>query len=223
MGYVPATPCFVPSNLNKIRRKQRNNILMGSQVSVSSLIGKLGSGDRDAAARVIQALYPELKRMAAARMRRERTDHTWQATALVNELYVELVKSDQLRVTSTDGRSEKAAFFGLASHIMSRLLVRHARRLYRRVVKISVDRCGDSLVAEQAGAESVQTVAQILSNLEALNPRLRTIVELRVFEGLSGDEIATRVGCSRRTVMRDWNFAKELIASQLAVKQRGTE
>ena len=184
--------------------------------SVGSLINRIGNGDRDAAGLLVQILYPELKRIAVARMSRERTDHTWQPTALVNELYVELVKTHELRLTASGGRDDKDAFMGFASHVMARLLLRHARRLYRRVSKISID-CGeDALPLEQEGPEGLHIVNELLSKLEALNPRLRAIVELRVFEGLSGDEIASRLGCSRRTVLRDWNFAKQLISSELS-------
>jgi RNA polymerase sigma factor (TIGR02999 family) len=179
--------------------------------SVGSLINRIGNGDRDAAGLLVQILYPELKRIAVARMSQERTDHTWQPTALV-----ELVKSHELRLTASGGRDEKDAFMGFASHVMARLLLRHARRLYRRVSKTSID-CGeDALPLEQEGPEGLHHVNELLSKLEALNPRLRAIVELRVFEGLSGDEIASRLGCSRRTVLRDWNFAKQLISSELS-------
>lgn len=185
--------------------------------SVESLIGRMGNGDKNAAGQLVQFLYPELKRIAVARMSRERTDHTWQPTALINELYVELVKSHELRLIASGGRDEKDAFMGFASHVMARLLVRHARRLYRRVTKVSIESAaGAAIVEPSEGSESLHGVNELLCKLEALNPRLRAIVELRVFEGLSGDEIASRLGCSRRTVIRDWNFAKQLISSELS-------
>jgi RNA polymerase sigma factor (TIGR02999 family) len=189
--------------------------------TVSSLIGQLGTGDPNAAGRLVERLYPELKRLAVARMSRERAEHTWQPSALVNELYVELVKSHQLRVSGHGARDDKAAFFGLASHIMSRLLIRHARRLYLRVTKSSLDDCEDILpAAGQSAPDQLYAIDAVLMKLEAINPRLRTVVELRVFEGLSGDEIAERLGCSRRTAIRDWNFAKNLICAELSVKQQ---
>ena len=184
--------------------------------SVASLLSRMGKGDKEAAGLLVQILYPELKRVAVARMSKERTDHTWQPTALINELYVELVKSHELRLIAAGGRDEKDAFMGFASHVMARLLVRHARRLYRRVTKVGLDSPGEAVLAEQKeGPEQLHSVNELLCKLEALNPRLRAIVELRVFEGFSGDEIAIRLGCSRRTVMRDWNFAKQLISSEL--------
>jgi len=187
--------------------------------TVGSLIGRLGSGDSTAAGRLVERLYPELKRLAVARMSRERPEHTWQPSALVNELYMELVKSRQLRVTGNGARDDKAAFFGLASHIMSRLLIRHAKRLYFRVTKSSIDDDEKTLPAVlQASPDKLYAIDSVLAKLEAINPRLRTVVELRAFEGLSGDEIAERLGCSRRTVIRDWNFAKNLISSEISAQ-----
>lgn len=184
--------------------------------TVSSLLGQLGGGDANAAGQLVERLYPELKRLAVARMGRERREHTWQPSALVNELYVELVKSHELRVSGNGARDDRAAFIALASQMMSRLLIRHARRLYFRVTKASLDSDQETLpTVVEAGPDNLYAVDAVLAKLEALNPRLRTVVELKVFEGLSGDEIAERLGCSRRTVLRDWNFAKNLISSEL--------
>lgn len=186
--------------------------------TVGSLIGRLGNGDSSVAGRLVERLYPELRRLAVARMSRERPEHTWQPSALVNELYMELVKSRQLRVSGSGARDDKAAFFGLASHIMSRLLIRHAKRLYFRVTKSSLEFDEEAVQAvKQAGPDRLYAIDSVLAKLESINPRLRTVVELRVFEGLSGDEIAERLGCSRRTIIRDWNFAKNLIAAELPV------
>jgi RNA polymerase sigma factor (TIGR02999 family) len=183
--------------------------------TVSALMLKMSSGDPNAVGHLVERLYPELRKLAAARMRRERTDHTWQPSALVNELYLELVKIRQLNVAGDGARAEKAAFFGLASHIMGRLLVDHARRLYRRVTKSTLDEIGNTIPAREALPDALSQVDDLLDRLEAINPRMRSVVELRVFEGLSGDEIAARLGCTRRTVVRDWNIARELISSEV--------
>lgn len=85
----------------------------------------------------MELLWPDLRRLAAAKMQRERADHTWQPTALVNEPYVELVKSKAL--DSGAHRNDKNAFMGLAAHIMMRLLIHHARPLHRRVRRLPID------------------------------------------------------------------------------------
>src|SRR5437763_1780988 len=87
-------------------------------------------GDRKAGTTLADLFYPELRRLAAAKMRSERSSHTWQPTALVHELYLELVK---VRALDASGRGEdRAAFLALAGHMMKRLLIHHARPLYRR-------------------------------------------------------------------------------------------
>ncbi len=186
--------------------------------SVSSLIARLGTGDQSVAGRLVQRLYPELKRLAVARMSRERQEHTWQPSALVNEFYIELAKSRKLRVSAQGERDTKAAFFAVAAHLMSRLLTHHARRLPARVKKLSLD-SGEATLpqAVENSAEDVRAVDAVLQKLDAINPRLRLVVELRALEGLSGQQIAERLGCSHRTVIRDWNFAKALIAKELSL------
>ncbi len=193
-----------------IRHATNDTLFLVTPEIDAALMDQLRGGDKQAAALMTQALYPELKRMAVARMNGEKDGHTWQASDLVNELYVELAKSRQLKLRDDNGEA-RSAFLGLASHIMRRLLCGHARRLYRRVTKTPVD---EEILVEN-GPEALNRIDRVMSKLEALNPRLRAVVELRVFEGLSGDEISARLGCSRRTVNRDWIFAKNLIAKEL--------
>ena len=99
-------------------------------------------GDRDAGAALADLFYPELRRLAAARMKGERFDHTWQPTALVHELYLELVKVKAFGSSGGSAEEERAAFLRLAGHIMKRMLVHHARPLYRRAQHIvAEERC----------------------------------------------------------------------------------
>src|ERR1044072_3134262 len=96
---------------------------------IERLMVDLRAGNREAAARLVERLFPDLRRLAAAKMRREREDHTWQTTAPVNELYLELIKAGPLRAGSH--QNDKNAFMGLAAHMMMRLLLHHARPLHR--------------------------------------------------------------------------------------------
>jgi hypothetical protein len=96
------------------------------------------SGDHEAAGRLVEIFYPELRRIAAARMRAERSDHTLQPTAVVHQLYLELVKVKALRAAGSDGEDERAAFLSLAAFLMKRLLIHHARPLSRRAEKTEV-------------------------------------------------------------------------------------
>lgn len=181
--------------------------------TVARLMAQFRHGDREAASKLVELLYPELRRLAMAQMKGERTEHTWQPTALVNELYLALVKMKALQGSGTDSDQERAAFLGLAGNIMKRLLIDHARPLYRRAEKTPFLEGPD---LTKPGAESLHQVEEVLSRLSAIDPRFRTVVEKRVFEGLTGDEIADQLGCSPRTVATYWNFAKRWLEKELA-------
>jgi DNA-directed RNA polymerase specialized sigma24 family protein len=86
----------------------------------------LRQGDQDARRELVDLFYPELRRLAATKMKDERSAHTWQPTELVHELYLELIKTRGLNPRDY-GDSERAAFFGLAGQMMRRLLIHHAR------------------------------------------------------------------------------------------------
>ena len=170
------------------------------------------NGDHDAAAQLVELFYRELKRIAAARMRSERLDHTLQPTAVVHELYLELVKVKALRPANSDGADEKAAFLGLAAFLMKRLLIHHARPLSRRAQKAEVPDLPGAGPAEH----SLLEIDDVLNRLAAINPALRRVVELRVFEGLTREEIAEKMGCGTATVARHWNFARHWLEEALA-------
>jgi RNA polymerase sigma factor (TIGR02999 family) len=146
-------------------------------------------------------------------MKGERAGHTWQPTLLVNELYLAMVKIKALGDSSGGDEQEKAAFLGLAGHLMKRLLIDHSRPLYRRAEKVEFLE-GTQLVP--SGVESLHTVEAALARLAALDPKFRTVVEMRVFEGLTGDEIAQQLGCSPRSVASYWTFAKRWLGKELA-------
>src|SRR4029450_12770753 len=99
------------------------------------LMASFRNGNHEAAARLVELFYPELRRIAAARMRAERPDHTLPPTAVVHQLYLELIKIKALRPASSGGADEKAAFLGLAAYLMKQLLIHHARPLSRRAQK----------------------------------------------------------------------------------------
>jgi len=180
--------------------------------TVARLMADFRRGDKAAADGLVELLYPELRKLAAARMKGERTEHTWQPTLLVNELYLTLVKIKALG-NGSGVDEEKAAFLRLAGHVMKRLLIDHSRPLYRRAEKTQLHDMPDLV---HAGIEEVQFVEQLLSRLAAIDPKLRSVIEMRVFEGLTGDEIAQQLGCSPRTVANLWTFAKRWLSSELA-------
>src|SRR6516164_8549334 len=103
--------------------------------SVARLMARFRKGDHEAAGQLVELFYPELRRIAALRMRAERPDHTLQPTAVVHQLYLELVKIKAPRPAGSDGADEKAAFLGLAAYLMKQLLIHHARPLSKRAEK----------------------------------------------------------------------------------------
>jgi RNA polymerase sigma factor (TIGR02999 family) len=181
--------------------------------TIGPLMAELRQGNKDAAGKLVEAFFPELRRMAAARIRRERRGHTWQPTVLVNELYLELVKIKALSPRPEDAAPERAAFFGLAGYLMKRLLIRHARPLSSRVQKVGLENFD---IQGRPSEQDLKDVENLLDELASIDPKLRSVVEMRVFEGCTGDEIAARLGISRSTVNRHWSFASRWLADELA-------
>lgn len=179
---------------------------------ITRLLSCWSGGDATALEHLVPLVYQELRRLAGGYMRRERTGHTLQPTALVHEAFVRMV--DQ---THVEFRS-RAHFFGAASNLMRQILVNHALRAKaakrgggRRVT------FDDSLGLSVAPAGmDVLALDDALTKLAALDPRQSRIIELRYFGGLTEEEIAELLEISVSTVKREWRFAKEVLRKQLA-------
>ncbi len=169
-------------------------------------------GSPDAAAKLVDLFYPELRRLASSRMAGERVNHTWQPTVLVHELYLELTRIKALPADSAAHQDERNAFLGLAAFLMKRLLVHHARPLPRRITRIELNEAVGMAASGEAGLVEIE---QLLNRLHSIDPKLRIVVEMKVFEGLSREDIAARLGCSVRTVARHWDFAQQFLQQAL--------
>jgi RNA polymerase sigma factor (TIGR02999 family) len=158
------------------------------------------------------SLYQELHRLAAAKMRFERGDHTLQPTALVHEAYLRLAdRSEGLG-------NDRGQVLGLAAHIMRNILVDHARaqRAAKRgdgAVQVTLD---EGLVAAPGSIVDVLAVDDALNRLAALDKRQADILERHFFAGLTFEEIAEQLGLSTRTVKRDWTMARAWLRKELA-------
>jgi RNA polymerase sigma factor (TIGR02999 family) len=168
-------------------------------------------GDSGAGGRLIEIFHPELKRLAAGHLKGEREGHSWQPTLLVNELYLELIRIKALQPLETERQSDKAAFFALAGQIMRRLLIHHARPLAAKAKKLPL---WEDL--RMQSDSSLFEVESILSRLEAVKPEVRRVVEMKVFEGRTADEIAAELGCAAVTINRYWQFARHWLRKEWA-------
>jgi RNA polymerase sigma-70 factor (ECF subfamily) len=202
---------------DKIIRSGIWGVSTSTHQSIRRLMRAFRQGDRNAGSALADLFYPELRRMAADRMRGERSEHTWQPTALVHELYLEIAKVRSMGTPSDSAEEERAAFLRIAGHMMKRLLIHHARPLYRRAEHVEIS---DDIALTDGLSDSLQDVEDALSRLAAVNPRLRAVVEMKVFEGLTGDEIARQLGCSRGTISNCWTFAQRWLQEEWSATRR---
>ncbi|MBI1248965.1 sigma-70 family RNA polymerase sigma factor [bacterium] len=179
---------------------------------VESLLASLSEGDQQAADKLLPVLYQELKSIANQHMRHERADHTLQATALVHEAFLKLV--DQNRVQWRG----KAHFCAVASNIMRRILVDHARtknaaKRGKGAQRITLE---EGLVAgDPQGNVDLVELDELLTELADLNPRHSKIIEMRYFAGMTVEETAAALDVSVSTVKGDWRMAKAWLMSRL--------
>ena len=177
---------------------------------VTQLLKAMHAGDTQAAESLLPLVYAELHRLAKGYMRRERPDHTLQATALINEAYLKLVGED------IDWNS-RAHFIGLAANVMRRVLVDYARahNAEQRGGGLQRVEMQDELAISAAQLDEVEHLDEALKKLEKENPRQARVVELRYFGGLSVEQIGALLGIAPRSVKRDWALARIWLFRQL--------
>jgi RNA polymerase sigma factor (TIGR02999 family) len=151
--------------------------------------------------------------LAAIKMNAESLEHSWQPSLLVNELYLRLLKVRSLPPAADSDRSERDQFLQFAGHVMRHLLIEHSRLLSSRAAKIDVAQF--EFAEEENGTATLQEIDDLLEKLGGIHPRLRSIVEMKVFEGLAVEEIAQRLEIAARTVARNWAFCKQWLREQL--------
>jgi RNA polymerase sigma factor (TIGR02999 family) len=183
------------------------------QQDVSMMLRELGRGNESVKEQLFHQLQSELRQMASALMRRERADHTLQATALVNEACLRLLDSDAI-ASVTDRRY----FFAAANRAMRQILIDHARRRSTAKRGGDYERGSLDVVLENFETSNGCRYEDLEASLEALeqdSPRQREVVELRFFSGLSIPETAEVLGVSEGTVERDWRLARAKLYQQL--------
>jgi RNA polymerase sigma factor (TIGR02999 family) len=178
---------------------------------VTLLLERWNAGDQEALDELVTTVYGELQRMANRYLRSERTDHTLEAPALVNEAFLRLVDQRDMQWKN------RAHFFGVAARIMRHILVDYAkgRTATKRGgtrYKLSLDEALE--VCDERGLDLL-ALEDSLSRLAAMDEQTARIVEMRFFGGLSIDETATVLAVSPSTVDRGWRFAKAWLYSDL--------
>ena len=179
---------------------------------ITGLIIRARDGDRAAVDGLFQAMYPDLRRIAHARLRRGFPDPDVGTTALVNECYLKLRASNRLDAES------RAHFFSYSASAMRSIIVDIARakaaeRHGGQAVHVTLDEA--LLSGDSAGEELILKVHEALQQIAELDQRLVQLVEMRYFAGMTDPEIAEALGVTDRTVRRDWQKARVLLATAL--------
>ena len=178
---------------------------------ITRLLDAVQAGDSAAEAELLQLVYPEIHKLARRHLQHERVDHTLQASALVNEAYMQL-----LRGVNIDWRN-RLHFFAATAQSMRRILVDYARS--KRAAKREGDRhrveLMEHFVIAENRLEEMLAVDEALERLAKLDPRQSRIVELKFFGGLTDEEIATVMEIAPRTVSREWMVARAWLHAEL--------
>jgi len=178
---------------------------------VTQLLVAWTHGNRAALEELIPVVYPELRRIAARYLRRERVGHTLQPTALVHEAYVKLIDQDRAHWQN------RAQFFGVAAQLMRRILVDHAREhaAEKRGGSARPVTLVDAMAASPDRGIDVLALDEALERLTAIYPEQGRLVELRYFGGLTIEETGEVLGLSPATVKRQWAVARAWLLANL--------
>jgi RNA polymerase sigma-70 factor, ECF subfamily len=198
--------------------RRRVAAMVGSPTQpITKLLLAWGAGDDAALEKLIPLVYQELRRLARRYMQGERSNHTLQTTALVNEAYLRLVDSRQVRWQN------RTQFFAISAQLMRRILVDFARsRRYQKrgggAQKVTLNE--ESIISPRQGRDLVE-LDGALNALASADARKARVVELRFFGGLNVEETATVLNVSPDTVLRDWKLAKAWLAREMGRGQTG--
>lgn len=187
--------------------------LPADPADVTSLLAQWQQGEDGARDRAAEAVYPELRKIAAAYLQRERAEHTLQPTALVNEAFLKLVQAGRLQF------ERRQQFFALAAQLMRHILVDHARATLAQkrggaVARVALD--GLEVPDPQLSAGRFLDLHDALDRLAVVDRRKTQVIELRYFGGLTLDETAEHLGISPATAHREQRFAEAWLSQALS-------
>lgn len=179
---------------------------------ITQILQAWRDGDEAAAERLFPLVYDELRQLAKVYLNRERVNHTLQPTALVHEAYLKMAGQSSLVVEN------RVHFYALASRVMRRILVDHARQFNAQKRGGSAQRFSIEnidILPEQSAGDLLE-LNEALQKLEEIDERKCRVVDMRFFGGLKEDEIAEALGVNEKTVRRDWQFAKLWLYRELS-------
>lgn len=179
---------------------------------VTQLLVSWSMGNQAALEKLMPLVYGELRRLAAAYLRRERPDHTLQSTALVHEAFLKLVNQREVEWRN------RAHFYGIAAQMIRRILVDYARSHHAEkrgsgAVKLALD---EAMAVPEKTDLDLLGLNDALERLAQMDPRQNRIVELRFFAGLSIEETAEVMQLSPATIKREWNLARAWLFRELS-------
>jgi len=178
----------------------------------TQLLSEWRSGHPQALDRLTPLVYDELRRLARGYMRDERRGHTLQATAVVHEAFLRLIQANV-------ALQDRGHFFALASRLMRRVLVDHAKSRSRAKRSASSSDAGSDATGEGEASQpndvDVIAVDDALESLSQLEPRLAQVIELYYFGGMTYEEIATAIGASAATVHREIRLARAWLLNEI--------
>jgi RNA polymerase sigma factor (TIGR02999 family) len=182
---------------------------------ITRLLRQMTAGDKNAEERLAEAVYPELRRLAAIYMSSERAGHTLQATAVVHEAFL------RLKGVSRISWQNRSHFFSVMAKTMRRVLVDHARgfRAGKRAGYASRIPLDAALVYAEEQSDDLLALDEALTRLALLDSRQARVVEMRFFAGLEMEQIAAVLGVSSRTAKRDFSMARAWLYGELAPDQ----
>jgi RNA polymerase sigma-70 factor, ECF subfamily len=185
-----------------------------SRSDVTTLLHAWSAGDQAAKDKLWAIVFPELDRLAHRYMREERSNHTLQTAALVNEAYL------RLGDWKTAAWRSKAHFLGMCARIMRQILVDHARahRYQKRGGRHPIEQLDEAATVSPSRCEQFLALDDALKRLASIGRRKSDVVECRFFGGLSVEETAAALGVSRLTMIRDWNFARAWLLAEMSGK-----
>jgi RNA polymerase sigma factor (TIGR02999 family) len=182
--------------------------LAESPVGITELLRRWQTGDAEAESRLFEELMPELRVIAARCFRREQPGHTLQPTALVNEAFFRLARAKNIEW------HDRGHFFAIASTIMRRLLIDHARRR-PDVELLPLGALPEHVLADATPLEQAIAIDVLLDELGKVSPQQRRVVELKFSLGLTDQEAAEALNLSLRSLQREWFRARKWLFEQL--------